>query len=388
MTVVVGTTLLCVLLRPVFNVANLAMIFLLAVMVVAVWRGRRESVLAAVLSVAAFDVFCVPPYYTFAVSDGGVRGDVRRDARRRAGDGHALLHETRLREQALVARAREHRTLALFELSRDLASTVETEELVRAGLGHLRREFAADAVALLPDPFRQLHAAPGSSERSVPQQELAVARWVLENDRAAGRGTNTLPAGEWLFLPLRAGTGTVGVVGIHAAESDTVQAPDRRHLLEVFASQIAVGLERGGLGERARRATELEEMNRLKSEFVSTASHELRSPLTGLLGALERLQAQLRGSGAETRALLEGAAAQAKRLRAAGGSAAGSVAARGGSCRSRDRAAAGRAARGGRRGAVRLAGSGPRRLTGSRGAGRTCRRWEETDAGLRGYCRI
>ncbi len=308
-----ATTLVCVLLRPVFNVANLAMIFLLAVVVVAVWRGRRQSIVATVLSVLAFDFFCVPPFQTLAVSDGeyfvtfGVMMAV------------ALVIgtlTTRLREQAAVARAREHRMLALYELSRDLAFTADSNELVRAGLEHLRREFSCDAVALLPDPFRQLHAASGSGEQSVTPQELAVASWVLENGRSAGRGTTTLPAGDWLFLPLDAGNVTVGVLGIRATNPDAVDEPDRRHLLEVFANQIAVGLERGQLGERARRVVQLEEMDRLKSEFVSTASHELRSPIASLLAETETLRERL---GARTDAgegeLLDGVVRRAAQLR-------------------------------------------------------------------------
>lgn len=307
-------TLLAVAARPFFEITNLAMIYLLAVVISAVRLGRAPSILASVLSVAAFDWFCVPPYNTFAVADTeyivtfGVMLVV------------ALVISTlttRIALQAKAARERERRTASLYSISQALVRSSDTRDLVRVGVDHISSTFSCEAVVFLPDALGNLSVDPPSASAfDADAQEQIVARWVLDNGRPAGRGTDTLPAARALYLPLGTAGGVVGVLGVRSDQPDLFQSPEQLHLLETFAALVAVAVEQARLAEDARRIRQLEEMDRLKDEFVAVASHELRTPLTSLameVGLLrERVDAQL---GEREVLLLEAAEEDVKRLR-------------------------------------------------------------------------
>ncbi|HEY7612954.1 MAG TPA: sensor histidine kinase KdpD [Gemmatimonadales bacterium] len=290
-------TVAAVLLRERLALVNLAMLFLLSILLLAARLGRGPAVLASVLSVAALDWFAVPPYNTFQVADSeylvtfGVMLAV------------ALTISTlavRLREQAMRSREREHRTAALYEMSRDLIETTELAEVVDVAVRHVGAVFEIRPVLLLPDVEGRALAWSGESTAGLGAQEQAVAQWVYDHGQPAGAGTDTLPSAKGLYLPLSATTGTVGVFGALEVDTERFRNPEQLHLLETFLNRIAAAIERSRLAEQTRRLLQLEEMDRLKSEFVATASHELRAPLVSLAAALDRLQAM--ASGATTAA--------------------------------------------------------------------------------------
>ena len=220
---------------------NLAMVFLLGIVVASARLGRGPSVLAVVLSVAVFDFFFVHPYLTFAVSDSEylitfvvmlVTGLV------------ISTLTSRLRQQAEVARDREARTAALYAMSRDLAAAADEKEVLQAAARHVKEIFLSQVLLLLPDEMgRVTERASEAVTYLFDTREQAVAQWVFDHGRPAGKTTDTLPASKGLYLPLRTSRGIVGVLGVHPTDPALLTPPDRLHLLEAFANQIAVAVE-------------------------------------------------------------------------------------------------------------------------------------------------
>jgi len=230
-----------ILIRPGFKEVNLAMLFLLAVIWTAARHGRGPAILASVLGVAAFDFFFVRPYLTLAVSDTeylltfGVMLIT------------ALVISTltaRLRRQAEAADDRERRTAALYAMSRDLAAAKDTDEILHAAASHIHSVFLSQVLLLLPDAEGRVSERAGESVTFIiDTREHAVAQWVFDHGRAAGKTTGTLPAAKGLYLPLKTSRGVVGVLGVHPADPESLAAPERLHFLEAFANQIALAVE-------------------------------------------------------------------------------------------------------------------------------------------------
>jgi two-component system sensor histidine kinase KdpD len=231
---------LCLLARPYLGPSNLVMLLLLGVVGTASF-GRGPSILAAVLSVGAFDFFFVKPYYTLAVSDTEylVTFGVMLIT--------ALVISTltvRLRRQAEAADDRERRTAALYAMSRDLAAAKDTDEILKAAASHIHSVFLSQVLLLLPDESGKVSERAGESVTFILDvREQAVAQWVFDHGQAAGKTTQTLPAAKGLYLPLKTSRGVVGVLGVHPADPDSLASPERLHFLEAFANQIALAVE-------------------------------------------------------------------------------------------------------------------------------------------------
>jgi two-component system, OmpR family, sensor histidine kinase KdpD len=223
-----------------FAQTNLVMIYLLGV-VAAARLGRGPSALAAVLSVAAFDYFFVRPFYTFAVSDTEylVTFSVMLIT------GLVISHLTvRLRRQAEAARERETRTAALYAMSRDLAAAPDEASILEAAARHISTVFLSQVLLLRPDATGRIVERAGDSVTYLlDTREQAVAQWVFDHGRRAGKTTDTLPAAKGLYVPLKTSRGIVGVLGLHPADPQLLVSPERLHLLEAFADQIALAVE-------------------------------------------------------------------------------------------------------------------------------------------------
>jgi two-component system, OmpR family, sensor histidine kinase KdpD len=281
---VAACTVVATALRDRIELANLIMLYLLTLVGVAAHVGRGPSVLASVLSVAAFDWFCVPPFNTFAVHDTvylpvfGVMLVL----------GLVISTLTaRLRDQAEASRQREWRTSALLAASRELTALNDPQRITEVAVRHIAATFEAAVRILAPDAFGRLRDL-GSTSLKGPSDE-PVAAWVLEHRRAAGRGTGTLPDAARLYLPLGVGDGVAGVLEVGADHFEQFRNPERMQLLETFAAQTAAALERVRLADAGARAEHLSELSRLKSEFVAVASHEIKNPLNTLGLAVELL---------------------------------------------------------------------------------------------------
>jgi two-component system sensor histidine kinase KdpD len=295
--VVAQCTALAWLMFPSFAPANLIMVYLLGVVIVAARFGRGPSILATVLSVASFDFFFVRPYLTFAVSDAeylvtfGVMLAV------------GLLISTltvRLKQQASYARSREQRVAALYAMSREFASTRGIRKVLRAAVRNINQTFDSQVVILLPSaggrlqPWGEVTGWWGEeiSDQTVfapDTHDQGVAQWVYDHGRMAGMGTDTLAGARALYLPLLGSRGTIGVLGVRPAQPRRLLVPEQLHLLETFASQAALALERVALSEEAQRAQIQAETERMRSSLLSSVSHDLRTPLAVITGATSSL---------------------------------------------------------------------------------------------------
>jgi two-component system sensor histidine kinase KdpD len=266
-----------------FGLSNLIMVYLLGVVAVAARNGRGPTTLASLLSVATFDFFFVPPYFSFAVSDTQylVTFAVMLVV--------ALVISgltVRIRAQADAARHRERRTAALYAMSRELASTRGVDDLLAIAIRHIVDVFPAEVSVLLPDATGRV------APRSVPAATLAtdaaeqaVAQWVFEHREVAGRGTATLPGAAALHVPLLGSRGAVGVLGVKPADAHAFDSPEQLHLLETFANQMALAIERGALAEETQASQVRIETERLRNSLLSSVSHDLRTPLATITGA-------------------------------------------------------------------------------------------------------
>ena len=276
------TTAVAVALLPWLDLANIVMLFLLNVVLVALGLGRGPAVLAAFASVAAFDFFCVPPRMTFAVSDaqylvtlaimlavGLITGQLT------AG----------LRYQARVAAQREERARALYEFARDLSSLLQIEQVVDTAARRIGRTFHARVVVLLPDDSGRL-APPGDPAGDI---DVAAAQRAYDAGEAAGSGGATPPGDAYRYLPLRAPVRTRGVVAIRPEETGFLLAPEQQRHLATFAALTAIALERVHYVDVAQRALVRMESERLRNSLLAALSHDLRTPVAALVGLAESL---------------------------------------------------------------------------------------------------
>ncbi|MCE9584801.1 MAG: sensor histidine kinase KdpD [Planctomycetes bacterium] len=302
--VVTGVGLAVVAALPNFALANLAMLYLLAVVLVAARNGKGPSVLAGVLAVAAFDYMFVPPRFTFAVSDTqylvtfGVMLAI------------GLLFGTltsRLRDQAAMSRLREARTEALYRMSQRLSEAGDFKALLEAAQTGLAEAFGGEAKIYLPGREGRLAGTGEGPEEA----DLAVAQWAFDNGRLAGRGTDTLPASRALCVPLATARGAVAVAAI---VTERQIGPETGPLLSAFSRHLAVAFERQQLAIEAHRARVEGEMEKLRSALLSSVSHDLRTPLSVISGAAQTLLSRPDTPPETMRALLQGIHDETARL--------------------------------------------------------------------------
>ncbi len=272
---------------PYFGLANLIMVYLLGVVLVATRYGRGPSVVASVLSIAAFDFFFIPPYLSFAVSDiqylltFGVMLVVALTI-----SGLAV----RTKQQAELARHQERRTAVLYALSRDLATHRGTGLLVQLAVKHLREVFDGQVAIFLADAGKRVQLQRGELLHfEFDPKESGVAQWVFEHNERAGLGTDTLPGAKALYLPLVGSAGSIGVVAVRPAESNRLLDLDQLLLLESLVNQVALAIERTRLSEEAQQAHVHVETERMRNAILSSVSHDLRTPLATITGAASSL---------------------------------------------------------------------------------------------------
>ena len=280
----VATTACAAFLDRYFDLANIVMVFLLTVVLVAARWGRGPAVLGAVLNVLAFDFFFVPPRFSFAVTDaqyiltfavmlavGLIIGQLT------AG----------VRFQARVAGHREERARTLYEFSRELSGLLTTDQVIEVAEEFMARTFRASVSVLVPDDAGRLGSRTARAMRN--PADTAAAQWAYDRSEPAGAGTDTLPANEFLFLPLKAPMRTRGVLAIRPERARDLLIPEQMRQCETFAALVAIALERVHYVDVARDALIKIESERLRNSLLSALSHDLRTPLAALLGLSESL---------------------------------------------------------------------------------------------------
>ncbi|MGH7135689.1 MAG: histidine kinase dimerization/phospho-acceptor domain-containing protein, partial [Pirellulales bacterium] len=165
-----------------------------------------------------------------------------------------------------------------------------THQLASVAVQQLTAIFAGDVAIFLPDEEKRLQLAGGShAEFALRENEVAVAQWVFGHQQPAGLGTNTLPSAQALYLPLAGSQGSVGVMAIRPSDAEQVPSFEQRQLLETFASQIALSLEREQLAAQVQAVLLQAETERLRSSLLASVSHDLRTPLAVITGASSSL---------------------------------------------------------------------------------------------------
>ena len=286
----VAVTLACgVLIERFIGLQSVLLVFLLAILASAILWGLLPSLFACVLSVLAFNFFLIPPIYTFTIADP---------------DNAVALFvffivavivsnlTAAIRSQIVVARARARATAALYAFSRKLAGIGVLDDLLWATAYQVSSMLKLHTVLLLPDrEGGALTIASGYPPEDVlDETAMAAARWCWEHNSPAGRAADNLSDGTWLFLPLRTGSGPVGVIGIERDEPASLLTSDERRLLDALADQTAVAIERISLVRGLAEARVLAETERLRAALLTSISHDLRTPLASIIGTVSSLR--------------------------------------------------------------------------------------------------
>ena len=273
-----------------FDPVNIVMLFLLVVLGVAVRFGRAPSVTATCVGVACFDFFHVPPRFTFAVSDFQYLVTFAVMLAVGLTIGHLAAG---LRFQARVAAQRERRVRALYEFARELSGVLVASQVFESSRAVIQNAFGARATLLVPDADGRLGMPPADdvSRAAAPpaQVDLGVAQWAYDHAQSAGLGTDTLPASALFYLPLVAPMRTRGVLAIEAQGGRWILIPEQRGQLDALAALAAIALERVHYVDVAQAALVNMESERLRNSLLAALSHDLRTPLTALVGLSESL---------------------------------------------------------------------------------------------------
>ncbi len=265
-----------------FDLANIVMLFLLTVLLVAVRLGRGPAVMTAFLSVALFDFFFVPPQLSFAVSDFQylLTFAVMLTVALITGQLTAGL-----RQQAELASIRERRTHALYEMARELAGALTIGQVAEISRRFLRNVVHVQAALLLPDRNGRLKSAEDDNDERSRWVELRMALLAYENTACTDLDAPH-PVG---YFPLKAPTRVRGVMAVASSGASTSVLNEHRELLETVASLIAIAVERLHYVEVANSAQVQMVAERLRSSILSAVSHDLRTPLTALVGLADSL---------------------------------------------------------------------------------------------------
>jgi two-component system sensor histidine kinase KdpD len=277
------------------------MLYLLAILVASFRFGRGPAIAAAALSVATYDYFFVPPFYTLSVEH--ARHVMTFAMMFGLGLVVSNLAE-RLKRQQLQSRVREEHTAALYALSRELVGVPSAAGAAQIASRHAAAVFGGSATVLLCDRTGRL-ALPDAGEPTAQlgPAELDAARWANEHGRPAGAGTEIFPAAGVASIPLSVGLVPLGLL-LLTRPAPGVMDSENRDFLEVFARQVAFGIERVRLAEEAEAATLRASSEAMRSSLLSAISHDLRSPLAAITGAGTALRDDAGRLGAEQRAEL------------------------------------------------------------------------------------
>lgn len=284
--------ILTVFLRPMqasFESVNIALLYLLPVLISAVKWGLFPSFYAAVVGLVAFDLFFVPPFYSFAVSD--LRYIISFTVFLIVATLTASL-ASKLRTQLNSARQREVVTSALYTLSRQITAIGDLSTVLKTVVRQISETASAEVGIFLPDSEGELqlsaHSDNDSKWGSNPS-ELTIARWVFRNGEMAGRGTHTLRESPDLYIPLRTEEQTHGVLTINLGRVESLDDSERFRMIDALARLAAVAIARMKLMEEAKVAHLTAESERLRTAILDSLSHELRTPLATVIGAVTGL---------------------------------------------------------------------------------------------------
>src|ERR1700731_1302927 len=269
------------------GIETVDLVFLTAIVVIAVRYGLLPSLTASVLASLCYNFFFLPPIYTFTIAD-----PVNVAAFVLFTIVAVLVSHVaaRGRTQTVAAQGRVRTLESLYAFSRKLAGAGTLDDVLWATAYQAALMLNVRVVLLLPEGGTIAVKAGYPPEDTLGDADLAAANWVWENNRAAGRGSDTLPGAKRLFLPMRTGRGNIGIVGIDNDKPGPILTPDQRRLLDALIDQGPLAIERVHLVEDLERARRTAETDHLRSALLTSISHDLKTPLAAALGAAGTLR--------------------------------------------------------------------------------------------------
>jgi two-component system sensor histidine kinase KdpD len=273
--------------EPWFGLENVDLVFMTGIISVAARFGLWPSILASIVASLCYNFFFLPPLYTFTIADPNnvlaffffiVMAVIVSNV------------AARVRTQAVTAMARARTTESLYAFSRKLAGVGTLDDVLWATAYQAALMLKVRVVLLLPQDGSIAVAAGYPPEDVLDEADLAAAKWAWQNNRTAGRGSDTLPGAKRLFLPMRTGRGAIGVVGIDSDKTGPLLTPDERRLLDALIDQSALAIERVHLVEDMDRVKRTVETEHLRSALLTSISHDLKTPLAAVLGSAGTLR--------------------------------------------------------------------------------------------------
>ncbi|MBV8754856.1 MAG: sensor histidine kinase KdpD [Hyphomicrobiales bacterium] len=264
------------------GVENVNLVFLTAIVGIAARYGLWPSLFASVIASLCYNFFFLPPIYTFTITD---------PVNIAAFFFFILMAvvvsnvAARVRTQALAAMQRARTTESLYAFSRKLAGVGTLDDVLWATAYQTALMLSVRVVLLLPDNGKISVKAGYPPEDRLDEADLAAANWAWDNNRSAGRGSDTLPGARRLFLPMRTGRGPIGIMGIDSDKPGPLLTPDQRRLLDALMDQAALAVERVGLVADMDKVKRTLETDRLRSALLTSISHDLKTPLAAVLAA-------------------------------------------------------------------------------------------------------
>lgn len=290
--------------------ANLVMTYLLAVVVSAVRLGRGAAILSSVAGVLLFNFFFTSPRLTFVVDNPEY---IYTFAVMLVITLVVSALTARIRDQIELSREKERRTELLYRISDRLAGIPGELQLIQAAKEELLSIFSGEISFFLIRSGELRLASRETEDIADWSDSYAAAKWVFDHHQMAGWGTDAIPDAQALYIPLSTPNATVGVLAWKPGDSEQLLSFERRQLLKVIATQIAMALERDRLVQETQALLAQADAEKLRSSLLTTVSHDLRTPLTSIAGSASTLAEQ--DLDRETRrALANGITEEAERL--------------------------------------------------------------------------
>ncbi|HMF22274.1 MAG TPA: sensor histidine kinase KdpD [Pseudolabrys sp.] len=267
-------------------IPNLSIVFLLAVLAIAMSFGIWPAIYASVLSFLTYNFFFIPPIYTFTVAE-----------------PYELLALViflvvavissalagRVREQARIAANRMRAMRRLYEFTKRLSGLAALDAVAEGAAGEIYASLGRSVVVLLAQGDDINLTAAWPPEDTLDAAAMTAARWAYSHVEPAGADTGTLPLIPWYFVPLTVGKKTLGVIGVAKPKDTAPLDSEARALLDTLVEQTASALERASLSREMVAAKTATETERVRNTLLASVSHDFRTPLSSILGSATSL---------------------------------------------------------------------------------------------------
>lgn len=278
------------------ELVNIALVYLLPVLISAMWWGRMVSYFTTIVSILAFEYYFIQPTYTFMVEDIRYLWSF---AIFFAVASIVGKRTEKLRNEIASTASREHAVNSLYQFSKEITALDNADALINIFVNHVGSNLKRLIFIMLPvtENSMKLQAVYDPESNTVSnkapyltEEDFTVAVWSYKHVQTAGRSTDTLPTAKYLYLPIVSGGKAVGVIGIDM-DRDRLSL-EERSLLEAWISMLGMMMQKAAMSERVRQAEMLEKSERLRTALLNSVSHELRTPLSGIMGAVYTMRDQ------------------------------------------------------------------------------------------------